>query len=58
VLTFLDLNPRLITVTHHNAVAGPYHRNQQGIYDVQMTWRGSKANALRTGPRSAISIMC
>jgi hypothetical protein len=48
VLTFLDLNPRLITVTHHNAVAGPYHRNQQGIYDVQMTWRGSEANALRT----------
>ena len=27
VLTFVDLGPRLITVTHHDAVAGPYHRN-------------------------------
>jgi hypothetical protein len=54
VLTFLDLNPRLITVTHHNAVAGPYHRNQQGIYDVQMTWRGSTENALATVERRNI----
>jgi hypothetical protein len=54
VLTFLDLNPRLITVTHHNAVAGPYHRNQQGIYDVQMTWRGSAENALATVERRNI----
>jgi hypothetical protein len=54
VLTFLDLNPRLITVTHHNAVAGPYHRNGEGIYDVQMTWRGSTENALRTVQKRSI----
>jgi hypothetical protein len=48
VLTFVDLNPRLITVTHHNGVAGPYHRNQQAILDVMKTWRGDEANARRT----------
>ena len=48
VLTFVDLNPRLIAVTHHRAVAGPYHRNQQAILDVMKAWRGSEANARRT----------
>ena len=27
VFTFVDLGPRLITVTHHDAIVGPYHRN-------------------------------
>ena len=27
VFTFVDLGPRLITVTHHDAITGPYHRN-------------------------------
>jgi hypothetical protein len=35
IFTFIDLGPRLITVTHHNAVAGPYHRNGDAILDVQ-----------------------
>ena len=47
VLTFVDLNPRLITLTHHYGVAGPYHRNQQAILDLMKTWRGSKENARR-----------
>jgi len=45
ILTFVDLNPRLITVTHHDGVAGPYHRNQQAILDVMKTFRGSAENA-------------
>jgi hypothetical protein len=45
VLTFTDLGPRLITVTHHDTVAGPYHRNHQGILDIQRTFRGSAENA-------------
>jgi hypothetical protein len=45
VLTFLDLNPRLITVTHHDGVAGPYHRNEAAILDLMKVWRGSEANA-------------
>ena len=54
VLTFVDLNPRLITVTHHDAVAGPYHRNQAAILDVQKAFRGSAENARRTVERRGI----
>jgi hypothetical protein len=51
VLTFVDLGPRLVTVTHHNAIAGPYHRNARQIIDVMRTWRGDAANARRTVER-------
>lgn len=47
VFTFVDLGPRLITVTHHDAVAGPYHRNGQQIADVMNFWRGSADQAHR-----------
>jgi len=45
VMTFVDLGPRLITLTHHDAVTGPYHRNAQQIVDVMNFWRGSEAQA-------------
>ncbi|MFL6845396.1 MAG: AcrB/AcrD/AcrF family protein [Allosphingosinicella sp.] len=45
VLTFVDLGPRLITVTHHDAVAGPYHRNGQDIIDVMRAFRGTAESA-------------
>lgn len=48
VLTFVDLGPRLIAVTPHNALAGPYHRNSRAIIDVMRAWRGDEANALAT----------
>ena len=35
MFTFIDLGPRLITITHHDAIAGPYHRNEAAILDVQ-----------------------
>ncbi len=35
IFTFVDMGPRLITITHHNAIAGPYHRNGAAILDVQ-----------------------
>ena len=47
VFTFIDLGPRLITVTHHNAVGGPYHRNGQQIADVFNTFHGSAEQAHR-----------
>lgn len=47
VLTFVDLGPRLITVTHHDAVTGPYHRNGQQIADVMNFWRGDAEQAHR-----------
>ncbi|QPQ54628.1 AcrB/AcrD/AcrF family protein [Allosphingosinicella flava] len=54
VLTFVDLGPRLITMTHHDAVAGPYHRNAEAILDVQRAFRGSAANARATVARRGI----
>lgn len=51
VLTFLDLTPRLITVTHHHGLAGPYHRNQAAILDLVHVWRGSEQNARETVAR-------
>ncbi len=45
IMTFVDLGPRLIAVTHHDAIAGPYHRNGQQIADVMNFWRGSADQA-------------
>ena len=47
VFTFVDLGPRLITVTHHDAVTGPYHRNGQQIADVMNAFRGDADQAHR-----------
>jgi hypothetical protein len=47
VMTFVDLGPRLITLTHHDTIAGPYHRNGQQIVDVMNFWRGTAAQAQR-----------
>ena len=45
VFTFVDLGPRLIVTTHHDAIAGPYHRNGDAILDVQHAFQGSEAQA-------------
>ena len=47
IITFVDLGPRLISVTHHSAITGPYHRNGEQIADVMNFWRGSEAQAHR-----------
>ncbi len=45
VFSFVDLGPRLITVTHHKAVTGPYHRNGEQIADVMKAFRGDERQA-------------
>ncbi|WP_440978828.1 AcrB/AcrD/AcrF family protein [Sphingomonas pseudosanguinis] len=45
VFTFVDLGPRLIVTTHHNAIAGPYHRNGDAILDVQHAFQGNEVQA-------------
>jgi hypothetical protein len=45
VFTFVDYGPRLITVTHHNGVTGPYHRNGEQIADVMKAFRGPPEQA-------------
>ena len=47
VFTFVDLGPRVIAVTHHDAVTGPYHRNGQQIADVMNAFRGDAEQAHR-----------
>jgi hypothetical protein len=47
IFTFIDFGPRLITVTPHDAVAGPYHRNGQQIADVMNAFRGTSDEAHR-----------
>ena len=53
IFTFVDLGPRLITVTHHKAIAGPYHRNGDAILAVHHAFGGTPEQAraimLRTG---------
>lgn len=48
ILTHVDLGPRLITVTPHNAIAGPYHRNEEDILAVMRAFRGTADQALQT----------
>jgi hypothetical protein len=45
IFTFVDLGPRLIVVTHHSAIAGPYHRNGDAILDVHHAFDGTPDNA-------------
>ena len=45
VFTFVDFGPRVITITHHDSVIGPYHRNGEQIADVMNAFRGSEPQA-------------
>jgi hypothetical protein len=47
IFTFADLTPRLIAVTHHRGIAGPYHRNGEAIADSMKLFRGSPEQARR-----------
>ena len=57
VFTFVDLGPRLITVTHHNAVAGPYHRNGDAILDVQHAFGGTPENFRAIAKRHGATLL-
>lgn len=45
VFTFGDLAPRVISVTHHRSIIGPYHRNGPQILDMMHAFRGSPEQA-------------
>ncbi len=55
IFTHVDLGPRLIVLTHHYGIAGPYHRNGDAILDVHHAFTGSpeqfRAIARRHGAR-------
>mgnify|MGYP003576008080 CR=1 FL=1 len=60
IFTFIDLGPRLIVATHHDAIGGPYHRNDRAIADVMKAFRGPEAQAHRivTEYRSDYLMFC
>ena len=60
VFTFVDLGPRLITLTHHNAIAGPYHRNGDAILDVQHAFKRSpeEARAIMKRHGATLLLVC
>ena len=60
VFTFIDLGPRLITLTHHDAIAGPYHRNGDAILDVQHAFQGTpgQAHAIMKRHGATLLLVC
>jgi hypothetical protein len=58
--TLIDNGPRLITLTHHSAVAGPYHRNWQAILDTEHAFRGTpdQAHAIITAHHAQYLLLC
>ena len=60
VFTFNDLGPRLITLTHHKAVSGPYHRNGQAILDVHHAFGRSpeQARAIMRRHGATLLLVC
>ena len=60
VFTFVDLGPRLITLTRHRAIAGPYHRNGEAILDVQHAFGRSpdEAHAIMRRHGATLLLVC
>ncbi|TPG20375.1 AcrB/AcrD/AcrF family protein [Sphingomonas koreensis] len=60
VFTFVDLGPRLIATTHHDAIAGPYHRNGDAILDVQHGFQGSpdQFRAIAAKHKATLLLIC
>lgn len=60
IFTFVDLGPRLITLTHHRALAGPYHRNGDAILDVQHGFGGSpeRFRAIARAHGASLLLVC
>lgn len=60
IFTFVDLGPRLIAMTPHSAIAGPYHRNGEAILDVFRAFRGTPevAHGLITAHQARYVLIC
>jgi hypothetical protein len=60
IFTFVDLGPRMIAMTHHSAIAGPYHRNGDAILDVQHAFSGTpeQARAIMKRHGATLLLLC
>lgn len=57
IMTFADLGPRIITVTHHKAIAGPYHRNGAAILDIHHAFDGPPDQARAIAQRHGATLL-
>ena len=57
LFSHVDLGPRLITLTHHRAIAGPYHRNGDAILDVHHGFTGTPQRFLATARRHGATML-
>lgn len=48
ILTTIDMAPRLIVMTRHRGIAGPYHRNGAAMLDVFYGFRGDEERLQET----------
>ena len=55
--THVDLGPRLITTTHFDAIAGPYHRNGPAILDVHHAFMGTPQQFLSIAHRHHATLL-
>lgn len=55
IMTLVDLGPRILTVTHHSVIAGPYHRNGKAILDLHHAYDGDQMAFLDTARRHGAS---
>ncbi len=60
MFSHVDMGPRLITITHHNGVAGPYHRNGRAILDVHHAFTGKPEafRAIAAAHRAQYLLIC
>ena len=60
IFTHVDLGPRLITVTHHSGIAGPYHRNGRAILDVHhaFTWATPNFRPIAAAHKAQYLLVC
>lgn len=60
IMTMNDLGPRLITLTHHDAISGPYHRNGDAILDLHHAFDGTpeKARAVARKHGATMLLIC
>ena len=57
ILTTIDMAPRLIVMTRHRGIAGPYHRNGAAMLDVFYGLRGDEARLRETIERYDIGFV-
>lgn len=57
IMTMNDLGPRLITLTHHNAISGPYHRNGEAILDLHHAFDGTADTARNVARKHGATLL-